>query len=191
MITSLLHHYCVIITISLLLIITSLYRHHYTIIASLLYHYYSFLQFHYRQFPRCRISTPVMPTRTWPRRAPPAGTAAAKKRSTTATPTSTRDVAAAGATCWDGRGEKDVHHGDDSERWPRPAPTAAAGGHGGEDGRATPLDMAGAGGAGRWSWPAQEARTGALPPGTWPLPAPAAPWWGLEHFRQGSFVCLQ
>ena len=29
--------------------------------------------------PRCRILTPAMPTQTWPRRAPPAGTAAAKK----------------------------------------------------------------------------------------------------------------
>ena len=80
----------------------------------------------FRQVPRCRISTPAMPMQTWPRRAPPAGTAAAKKRSTTATPTSARDVAAAGATCWDGddseRWDDDVattaNNSDDSERWP-------------------------------------------------------------------------
>ena len=44
--------------------------------------------------------------------------------STTATLTSARDVAAAGAICWDGRSEEDVHNGDDSKRWPRPAPVA-------------------------------------------------------------------
>ena len=51
-----------------------------------------------------------MPTQTWPRRAPPAGTAAAKKRSSSATQTSARDVAAEGASCEDGRGEEDVHN---------------------------------------------------------------------------------
>ena len=70
----------------------------------------------FRQLPRRRISTSAMPTQTRPRRAPPAGTAAAKKRSTAATPTSARDVAAAGAICWDGRSEEDIHNGDDSER---------------------------------------------------------------------------
>ena len=100
----------------------------------------------FRQLPHCRISTPVMPTQTWPRRAPPAGTAAVKKRYTTATPTSARDVAAA-----------------------PPAGTAAA------DTRYTTATTASAGsGQRRWPRPAAAAaRTDALPPGTWQ--APAAP----------------
>ena len=86
-----------------------------------------------------------MPTQTWPWRAPPAGTAAAKKRSTTETPTSARDVAAACATCWDGDdGER--WDGDDSEQQRRQRALAAAGA-----------------GTGRQ---AAAARTGALPPGT-------------------------
>ena len=35
---------------------------------------------------------------------------------TTATPTSAWDVAAAAASCEDGRGEEDVHNGDPGER---------------------------------------------------------------------------
>ena len=62
------------------------------------------------------------------------------------------DVAMAGATCGDGSGEEEASAGtattannsDDSERWPWPAVA----------GRRRPAAMA--------------ARTGALPPGTWP-----------------------
>ena len=126
---------------------------------------------YFRQPPRCRNSAPAMPTQKWPWRAPPAaqpaGTAAAKKRSTRAA----RDVVAAGTSCGDGRGEEDVHNGDAGERWP-PAPAG------------------GSGGAGSWPRPAPAARTGALPLGMWPWPAPAAPRRGQARFRPGSFVCL-
>ena len=77
------------------------------------------------QLSLCRISTPAMPTQTWPR--PTCGDGAAKKRSTTATPTSARGVAAEGATCLDGHSKEDVHNGDDSERWPRLVPGTASG----------------------------------------------------------------
>ena len=101
-----------------------------------------------------------MTMQTWPRWATPAGTASATKRSTTATPTSARDVAAAGASCGDGRSGEFVHNGDAGEFWPRPAPAArtsalrdvavagvklAAVCAAGEDGRAAPRDVAATG----------------------------------------------
>ena len=89
------------------------------------------------------------------------GTAAAKKRSTTATQTSARDVATAGASCGDGSSEEDVHNSDASERWQRPAPEARTS-------ALRDVAVAGAGGAGNWPRPVPAARTGMLPPGTWP-----------------------
>ena len=91
----------------------------------------------FRQLPRCRISTNA--DADVAAAGATCGDGAAKKRSTTATPTSTWDVAAAGATCWDGRGEEDVHNGDDSERWPRLAPAAEAGGLSGASGEHGPV----------------------------------------------------
>ena len=104
----------------------------------------------FRQLPRCRISTPAMPTQTWPRRAPPAGTAARRRRG----PQQRRRQA---------RGT-----------WPRRAPTAGT-----AKGKKTytTATTEGAGrGRRRRSRPATEAgrrrrrqraaSTGALPPGT-------------------------
>ena len=56
---------------------------------------------------------------------------------------------------------------------------------------AAPRDVAVAcaGGAGS-SQPSLAARTGALPPGMWPWPAPAALLQGLARFWPGSFVFL-
>ena len=88
------------------------------------------------QLPHFIISTPAMPTQTCPWRAPPAGTAAAKKRSTQATPTSARDVAAAGATCWDC---------NDSEQRRRQQPATAGAGRGRRHRSQPPAQAAAAG----------------------------------------------
>ena len=106
-------------------------------------------------------------------------------------PTSTRDVAAAGASCVDGSCEEDVLNGDAGERaghgsGGRAVPGTAAATHtsadveaatanlklaapgpGGEDGRAAPRDVAVAG-AGSAS---AAAGTGALPAGQFCMPA--------------------
>ena len=133
----------------------------------------------FRQLPRYRILTPEMLMQTLPRRAPSAGTAAAKKKYTPATTASDgrglrrrpRPVPAARTDalpqCTLGRGRgrrrrrlKLAAAGAGGEDGP-----AAAAGAGGEDGRAAPRDVAvdGAGSA--------AAGTGALPAGQFCMPA--------------------
>ena len=108
----------------------------------------------FRQFPRCRISTPAMPTQTVPRRAPPAGPGTVGRRLRSRRPQRRRR-------------REGVGNG-----W-RAAPGTAAAKQASADAAAATANLK----LGRLSWPLQAhaARTGALPPGTWPWPALAAP----------------